>query len=151
METKSEKLKNLVEKIKMAEDIYEQAAEKVSHDSMKDYFHSLAKLKGSYLDKMDGLLQLDTEDIQFNLKSRLKLEIEKISIEIDSIFLRLNQGEILSFCVKREEELISMYHNVLSNQNGDQSIISLLNKQMDESMTILEELKEKLNAYDFET
>jgi len=145
-------IQNLIDKLIIAEEVYKKASSKAHDQPMTDQIKVLAERKNILLEDVTKLLTLDMENYKVKWKDRVKAEMEKVAIELDHIYLRVNQGSILSFCIKREEELIETYKQALREKN-DQVLNALVRDvllyQMDESAQLLTELKEKKKSYNF--
>lgn len=147
MKTLTPETRRLLEKLKMAEEIYQRASDMVHNPLMTKVFQKLAQRKSDFLTNLSVILDIDDSDIQLRSRERLRVELEKIRQEIDNILLRLNEGEVLHFCIKREYELISMYHNVLSNISGNQFFKDVVVSQLQASNKTVETLETKLDKH----
>lgn len=130
MEIKIAKLEQLIAKLNMAEEIYKQASKKVHDQPMSEYFSALARKKRNFIDTLYTEMHLIGHE-------------EKIGFEISSIVVGLKQYELLDFCGKREEELISMYKNLLNEYNDEEYIQKMILTQMVDSKDVLIKLSEK--------
>ncbi|MEQ8240690.1 MAG: hypothetical protein RIA69_15840 [Cyclobacteriaceae bacterium] len=145
-------IQNLIDKLIIAEEVYHKASSKAHDQAMTNQIKMLAARKEMLLEDITKLLTLEMENYKVKWKNRVKAEMEKIGIELDHIYLRLNQGSILSFCIKREEELIEMYKQALNEKNHQQIgalVRDVLLYQMNESTQLLAELKDKKESYNF--
>jgi hypothetical protein len=58
----------------------------------------------------------------------------------------------MSFCIKREEDLVKAYEEIINKENFDeydQSMRNLIQNQLSESLRLIDVLKEKKEPYDF--
>ena len=152
MNTLPPDVQNLMDKLKIAEEIYIKAADRVHNEPMAKDMKNLADRKSMFLEDTSKLLKLDLDKYEVQWKERVKVELEKAVIEFDHIYIQMNEGLILSFCVKREEELIAMYQKVLKTRNitqSDELINELFLYQLNESILLLDELREKKERYNF--
>jgi hypothetical protein len=145
-------IQNLIDKLKIAEKIYTKASSRVHDQPMTNQMKALAERKNVLLEDLTRLLEVDMDKHKVQWKDRIKVEWEKLGIELDHIIIRINEGTILSFCIKREEELIDMYKKVLNNDGlnqYDELIRELFQYQLNESIQLLDELGEKKQSYNF--
>ena len=145
-------VQNLIDKLKIAEEIYAKASDRVHNEPMTKQMKSLAVRKSVLSEDISRLLKFDLDKHKVQWTERIKVEIEKAGIELDHIFIRMNEGYVLSFCVKREEELIAMYQQVLKTKNltqYDELIKELFLNQLNESTLFLDELREEQKGYNF--
>lgn len=149
MEEIRPEIHHLIEKLIMAEEIFSRAALKVHNEPMTKYLKVIADRKKVFLYDLTKLLQLDSDQIKLNTKDRIRVQLEKLGLEVDNILLRLNDGEVLSFCIKREEELVSMYHNALIKDQDESLVTALILHQLKESKEELDELILKKEPYNF--
>jgi len=144
-------LQHLLEKLKMAEEIFTKAAVKINNKSTAETLKEMSNRKKVFLYDIEKLLPYDSEDIQVNTLNQVRLQLEKMGIEIDSILLRLSEGEILSFCLKRQEEAISMYHNVIESGIPNEPLMALVKEQLSTSENEYDELSKRKEPYNFST
>lgn len=138
MEIKISKLEQLIAKLTMAEEIYEQASKKVHDQPMSEYFSTLARKKRNFIDTLSSEMHLNGQE-------------EKIGFEINSIVVRLKQYELLDFCGKREEELISMYQNLLNEYFDEEYKQKMILTQMVDSKDVLIKLNDKKAALQYQS
>ncbi|QSE95900.1 DUF2383 domain-containing protein [Fulvivirga lutea] len=149
MNNKKTKIKQLIKKLKMAEEIYKRASIKVHDRPMTEYFAALANKKNGFIDTLVANSQLGQENVSIGVKDRFRVEMEKIGIEVNSILIRLNEFELMDFCIKREEELVSMYQNVLNEYDDQDFVEKMILDQLVYSKDILIRLNEKKDTYEY--
>ncbi|MEQ8712771.1 MAG: hypothetical protein RIC80_07125 [Cyclobacteriaceae bacterium] len=144
------KIEILLDKLTLSAELYRKAAERVHNKMMQEQFGLQAERKATYIDQLAYHLNLNLEDHQAGMVDRLKLQLEKLGIEIDHVYLRQNAKEVLSFCLNREEELINAYRGVLQNSRFDNHVKLTLKSQVDDSIRLKNELKALHEEYDIQ-
>ncbi|GEM_PF-1588298 len=143
-------IQNIVDRLKLAEEIYEKAAQSVHNQPMRDQFDTLAKQKTKYITEIAEYFNIDRQRYQINLTDRIRVELDKVGIEFDNLVIHRNEMDILSYCISREEEVVGAYKKFVDDIGKDQHLIQMIQAQMNESMRNLFELKETQKVYDFE-
>lgn len=144
------KIEILLDKLTLSAELYLKAAERVHNEMMKEQFGIQAERKTTYIDQLAHHLNLNLEEHKPRMVDRLKLQLEKLGIEIDHVYLRQNAKEVLSFCLNREEELIEAYRGVLKDDRFDNHVKLTLKSQVDDSIRLKNELKALHDEYDFQ-
>lgn len=144
------KIELLLDKLSNAAALYRKASDRVHNDMMQEQFLVQAERKETYINQLAYHLSLDVDDYQPGTANRLKLQLEKLGIEIDHVYLRQNAKEVLSFCLNREEELIAAYRGVIQNGGYDNHVKLTLKSQMADSVRLKDELMVLHGEYDFQ-
>ncbi|UXP33727.1 hypothetical protein N6H18_07145 [Reichenbachiella agarivorans] len=151
MKALTPELQNLIDKLVLAREIYCKASSRVHDEPMTEQILMLADRKTKFIEDISKLVEVDIEHHNLSLANRLKATLEKIGIEVEHILIQNNEGEILSFLVRREEELIEMYRTLLRSNDKEYDVFlkSLLENQLSETCLLLSELEETKEAYNF--
>lgn len=149
MKTITPRFQLLFDKLKLAEQVYEMAAAKVHNDPMTEQFSTLAAQKRESINSIAELLDLEYADHRLRLADRIRLEFEKAEIQFNHIFLRRNEGELMDICLKREEELIQVYEDIVHSGTQEVYMRSLLHSQLSDTKRQYAELEELSEAYHF--
>lgn len=150
MQTIEPRIEILIDKLSIAVALYQKAAQRVHNDMLKEQFMLQAERKQTYIGQLAHQLDLHLEEHQISIADRIKLQMEKMGIEIDHAYLRQNARETLSFCLKREEELIDAYRGLMSNSAYDSHLKFTLKSQFDDSVRLKDELSTLYEQYDFQ-
>ncbi|CAN0445928.1 unnamed protein product, partial [Ectocarpus fasciculatus] len=134
------KIELLLDKLSNAAALYRKASDRVHNDMVQEQFLVQAERKETYINQPAHHLSLDLDDYQPGTTNRLKLQLEKLGIEIDHVYLRQNAKEVLSFCLNREEELIAAYRGVIQNGGYGNHVKLALKSQMADSVKLRDEL-----------
>lgn len=140
----------LIDKLIISVDLYDKASKRVHDDMLKEQFDLQKQRKVDSLEQLAQLMNIDLSAHRVSIADHLKVSMEKIGIEIDHIYIRQNAHEVLSFCLKRESELIESYRKVLAGWFIDKKTNSLLKRQLDDSAKVHDQLKSLYKAYDFQ-
>lgn len=140
----------LIDKLTIAAELYNKAADRVHNDMMKEQFELQSSRKQDYIDQISNLLDLDLNDHKVNRADRLKIRVEKLGVDIDHFYLRQNAKEALSFCLNREDELIDAYRSLIKSGSYDNHLKLTLKSQLDDSVRIKDELNTLHEEYDFQ-
>jgi len=143
-------IQNLIDKIKLAEEIYNRASSRSHNQPMRDQFKTLAKRKNRFLQEIADQFELDLGKHNLKISERIELEWEKAEIEVNHILIHRNERDILKYCIKREEELVDSYEKVLNNGLKNDFLIALFKSQLEDTLRILNELNQTIEAYEFE-
>jgi hypothetical protein len=81
------------------------------------------------------------------MTDQVSLELDKALIELNHIILNRNEREVLSFCIKREDELVKIYKRLIYSRSFYPFIEAMIVSQLDESIALLNELKEIKDAF----
>ncbi|MBU2913224.1 DUF2383 domain-containing protein [Reichenbachiella agariperforans] len=151
MKALTPELQNLIDKLLLAKEIYEKASSRIHNEPMTNQMKVLAERKSKFLTDIGKLVDVDFEEHTMGIKDRLKAAWEKIAIEVEHIFLQRDEGEILGFCIQREDELIEMYQEVLQSKDNELDVFIkfLFESQLAESRILINELQETREAYNF--
>lgn len=139
-------LQILIEKLKLAEEVYKRAADKIHSDKMSE---DLVKMSNAHMNLKDSLVKeidLPLKDVSIGLKDQIKVSIEKLGMEVDDILLRLNQKEVLSYCIKREKEIIDAYKTLVNNKSlseKEQNRFKALSLESEKRVNGFEKIKEE--------
>jgi hypothetical protein len=143
------KFMNLIDKLELARQIYEKAAERVHNGFMTDQFQTIASKKVVYIREIANLFDFDYDAHSLAIRDKLKLEMEKIGIELNHLILHRNEKVLLEYCINREQEIERIYKDILKNGSYNDLTNTVIRNQMKETIEILDELMQVQEQYDF--
>ncbi len=141
-------IETVIDKLILAIDIYDKTSKRVHFKPMKELFSELKDSKEAMLNALAESTEMNLDDYSISIEEKIKLELEKIGIELDHLIIKNNYNETLSFCIKRERELLNAYEDAL-NQDLDDSLEDLLKKHHTETLQLLESLVERHESGNF--
>ncbi len=138
----------VVDKLKMAKEIYSKSSKTMS-SGLDEKMNGLADQKKRFLRKTLDLVGSDLDTDEMKLDKRLKVELEKLGMDVDNAIIRMNDGEALAFCIKREEELQMAYQDIIHEGEFGKQLRDTMKDQWDASVRATRELKEIRESYSF--
>jgi len=142
-------LQNLLDKLFIAEEIYKKAADRVHNVPMTDQFNQIAQQKANFLTELEAELGLESGEVSINFKDKIQVVLDKVGIEVNHIILNRNERALLTFCIKRDEELVKMYDDIMKSDLIDDNIQQLVARQKKETAQVISELTKTREAYQF--
>lgn len=153
MENLRKEINTLIDQLIIAKEIYSTGADKVSDQPTANQMHLLAERKNIFLSELNNVLDWEINNYDLPISERIKVELDKINIEVDHLLLPINEGEVIRFCVIKEQQLIDSYERVLHLDRlalPGSNLKSILVNQLHYSMELLAELKEIKATYELE-
>ena len=146
-------INTLIDKLTLAKEVYSTGAEKVHDKPTAMKLEILAERKGIFLSELNDVLDSEVKDRDLPVQERIKVEIEKLTMEVDHLLLRINEGEVLKQCIGREDDLSDIYDKLLHLEEIDRSdsaLKGLLIHQNNYTQKSIAELKNVKDQYVFE-
>jgi hypothetical protein len=144
------KFLNLIDKLELARQIYERAANRIHNDFMADPFRTIASKKKIYIKEVAKLFDFDYDQHELELMDRIRVEWEKIGIELNHLILQGNEKALLEYCIHREQEILKIYKDILEYGSYNDLFNTVIRNQMHESIRILDELQHMMEPYDYD-
>jgi len=144
------KFMNLIDKLEPARQIYEKAAERIHNDFMADPFRTMASKKRIYIKEIATLFDLDYEEHELEIRDKIKVEWEKIGIELNHLILQWNENVLLQYRIHHEQEILEIYKDILEHGSYKDLFNTVIRNQLHESIKNLDELQHLLEPYDFD-
>lgn len=141
------KFMNLIDKLRLARKIYLKSAKRIHNEIMADPFKVIALKKWVFIKEVANLYDFDDEGHDLKLNNKLKIEWEKIGIELNDIVLRNNEKVLLEYCIHNEKEILNIYKDILEYGTYNDLFNTVIRNQMNESVQILDELQHLLEPY----
>ncbi len=151
METNTMSVEKLMNKLKLAKEIYKTAASKIHNKPMADELLLVAEKKALNFDELVTQTSLDLYEQEIKLPDLIKLEFQKVEMEINHLLIHRNENDILNFCIEQEKELIQCYVETIIELKKDKVDIVAFVNQLYEAKKLLKSLKETKKAYEFDT
>jgi hypothetical protein len=142
-------IEKLLDKISIAAELYRKASDRVHNEMMTTQFLQQVERKEAYLDQISSALNIEIDDYQPALIARLQVQLEKIGIEVDQLYLRQNAKEVLSFCINREHDLILAYENLLETGPYSSALQQVLVRQLTDANSVRRKLVALHDAYTY--
>lgn len=139
----------IIEKLKISQEIYRKLSEKVHFKPMRELFTSLNSERKEFLNEIEENLSIAVDSHVMSFTGAIKAEAEKLGIELDHLIIQNNYNEALSFAIKRERELVNAYDNVFNNQKISEQAKALFEKQKKKSEKNLDEMLKRHETGDF--
>lgn len=144
------KFMNLIDKLELARQIYEKSAERIDNDFMADPFRTMASKKRIYIKEIAKLFDFDYDEHELEIKDKIKVEWEKIGIELNHLILQRNEKVLLEYCIHREQEILKIYEDIVQHGSYKELFNTVIRNQLHESTKNLDELQHLLEPYDYD-
>lgn len=139
----------VIVKLELVRQIYQKLAEKIKNENMADTFRTIASKKKIYSKEIVNLLDFNYEDHEFKVRNQIKVEWEKIRIELNHLILQQDEKVMLEYCIHREHEILNIYQDILEYGSYESLFNTVIRIQMHESVKILNELQHLLEPYEY--
>ena len=140
----------LLDKLNIANQVYSKAASRIHNELVREQLGFLAERKLMFLESITREMEIKTSPNQLKLMDRIGLELDKTLIELNHLILNRNEREVLTFCIKRETELVNVYKRLLYRRSFYPFIEAMIVSQLDETVALLNELKKIKDAFDIQ-
>ena len=135
----SNKLNELLTKNYDAEAGYKLASENVKNNTLKEYFNRRAKERYDFGHQIKNEIKVygETPDKGTSLKG----DAHRLWMNVKSTLSKDNEESILEETIRGEKNAIEEYNNILEEPNIPPSTESILNNQLNNIKSALEEVK----------
>ncbi|MGB3469066.1 MAG: hypothetical protein WBA74_27520 [Cyclobacteriaceae bacterium] len=140
---------NLIEKIKLSQEIYDKLSSKVHFEPMREIFDALRQEKNEVMSVLERELGLSIEEHSVSFMGSLKANVEKFGIELDHLVIQNNYNEALSFAIKREREIIHAFNDVLQDDALESKEATVIADYKVRTENLLDEITERFKRGDF--
>ena len=131
----------------MAEEVYFQASQKIHSETIKDEMEKFVRNKKNLLKNLSRLFHVDSGDLGLTIQERIEVELEKTGMKVDKLYLRMNQKEVLGYCIKREKELLEAFKQVLEDEDIDEDVKKEIRIYKKDSEKLIEMMSDTKAAY----
>jgi hypothetical protein len=142
-------LESILSKLETGQRLYVMASKKIHNAPMTDRFQVLSDQKERFIKELEQVFKLNSYEYKIAYEDRVKLLMEKAGIELDNIFIRRNEKEVISFCLNREKELLVEYNALMREYSFDGTHRSYLVSQRDFTHEVIKKLEETYESYNF--
>ena len=133
---------NLLDKLIIVREVYDTAGKLLEDNYNKGLLVAGAEKKAIYAHDLAQKMGSVTYE---KMRSLRKKRVSKVRATIASILSDLDDEEIVLFCLQREEELLSMYHSVITATASDY-FREIVQNQLDESEIFISKLTHLINS-----
>jgi rubrerythrin len=140
-------LNHLLDQIIMVRDLYAYAAKKIHDEPLQKMLDGFSRHKDIHLKDIKSSFQLDNGSLKFS--QLVNLSKDKLGMDIDDFFIRRNEKEVLSFCIKRERELVELYQQIINDHQFSDFEMVILKNQLKEVKSMISESQSIYEKYDF--
>jgi hypothetical protein len=145
--TLTPEIRILLDKLNIASQVYKKASSRIHNQLVKEQLGFLAERKVMFLESIVNEMKIEVNSDDLKMTDQVSLELDKALIELNHIILNRNEREVLSFCIKREDELVKIYKRLIYSRSFYPFIEAMIVSQLDESIALLNELKEIKDAF----
>jgi hypothetical protein len=151
MKTITPCLQNLIDRLKITEEIYRKGSSQIGKGPITCQMELLAEDKSTFFGQIAWHLEIYATKQYACMSKRLTKELKKVAVEVDGFVTQMTEREVLGFCISKEEELINGYQQVLDEQVMvcDLFLKGLVKLQLNQSALLVSELRETEQAYYF--
>lgn len=149
MEIIQRQIETVLDKLIMAQKIYQRASKRVHFNTMSTLFNDLFYHKKLLVIELATAADIDLNAYDVSLSELIKVEIEKIGMDLDALYIKNNYNEVLSFCIKRERELINAYKDAADAHRYTTKVEALLQEHITQTENVLSRLEERYKSGDF--
>lgn len=121
--------KNLILKLDMSKQILEQAANTIHNSKLSNDLKRLAIVRKDFQKNLASITGLNMKQLALPVNDRLKVEAVKIGMEIDDLYLKDNEREILGFCDEQIDILSDEYQKAIGSEMLSEFLISEIERQ----------------------
>lgn len=150
MKDKDSSTKNIVTKLKLAEEMYDQASVNIRIDSVKDRLKMLSERKEMFLTEIYNRLAQSDQPASRTARDETSLESEQTGMELNKIIQKRNERDLLVYCIRCEEELINSYQKALTLNRMDYRERIMYKNQLTESLTLFNQLKMTKESFHYQ-
>lgn len=140
---------SLIDKLTIALEVYERAVQRAQDEIIKDVFRELTSRTKIFIREISSLFDFDLDKHEVELKDRIRIELDKIRIEINHLILKRKDSDLLKFSIEQENELIDMYDKILAEGKYNDLINTVIKNQLNESKKMLDEINLTLDTYEY--
>jgi hypothetical protein len=134
------KFMTLIDKLELARRIYKKAADRVTDEFLAEQFRLFASRKEVYIKEIAHLYDFDYEKHSLDLKDKLKVEWEEIGIQLNDLLHQRNEETLMEYCIHRERSILKIYRDILEYGSYDDLFKTVVRKQMDETVALIDEM-----------
>lgn len=139
----------LLDKIKISEEILRKASKAIRNSFDTRQLEVMSAKRANMYNELLDLTGIDTEAHHLSQGERLKLTMNKIAIDFESLLIHRNEREVLSFCHKSEMELKEQIEADIEGNLVPPTVKELLSEYLDQFITELHWINDTREAYHF--
>ncbi len=146
IETIHPKYTKLVENLKIAKSIYHQI---LANDQIQDLeiYKRLYAKSDQALEQVTSVVKVDRSEFELSVAQNIKMELEKIAIAIESLFVQFHHKEILELCVDHEEKILLFFKEVAEGVPMNYEEKSIIANWLTRTAKTLEDLVRTQKSY----